>query len=274
MTGTSTPTPTSLQETPEKLKTNDHHNHHDHDDNEEHDEHEEHDHEGHDGDEEEHEYDSDEEHDDKMKKRAILKKKRSNLEIVKEDQLIPGDITDFKKKKSIQWSKYFGMDRRKKSVGWPRKIHYLNQVKRDQNIEYPLHSFKNHDDNDEQYNVNNKGLNEDNLQHMNDKLKTIENLIIDETLKYTGAHEGISDPQEIRQLKDHVVSRLATAYSLEKMRRALEKLKNSVDQEQHLQKNEIEPLKEATDKRIAIKKENPEFDNSKYVHTVQRKTII
>lgn len=254
-TSTSTVPPNNLEK-----PQNDQH-HHDHDDDEEHEEHDDHD--EHD-DEDDHDFDdSDEEHDDQKKKRAVLKKKRSNLEVVKEDQLIPGDITDFKKKKSIEWSKYFGIDRRKKSVGWPRKIHYATQSKRDQNIEYPLHNFRNHDDNtNEQYNNynNNKEFNEDNLQHMNDKLKTIENMIIDETLKYTGAHEGITNPEEIRQLKDHVVSRLATAYSLEKMRRALEKLKQSVDQERHLQNNEIEPVKEDKEKRVAIKKENPEFE--------------
>jgi hypothetical protein len=45
---------------------------------------------------------------------AVPAKKNSNLEVVKEDQILPGDISDMKKK-SIQWSKYFGLDRRKKS---------------------------------------------------------------------------------------------------------------------------------------------------------------
>jgi len=62
------------------------------------------------------------------------------------------------------------------------------------------------------------------LESMDKKLQSIEDFIIDETIKYTGAHEGINNQDEIRKLKDHVLSRLATAYSLEKMRRALDKL--------------------------------------------------
>lgn len=79
---------------------NDNEDHHDHDHAKEHDDDEDFD-------------DSDSDDDDKKKKRAI--KKRSNLEVVKEDQIIPGDISDFKKKKSVDWSNYFGMDRKKKS---------------------------------------------------------------------------------------------------------------------------------------------------------------
>lgn len=103
-------------------KKNDHshnvENQHDEDENENHHDHNqeldhEHDHaQEHDDDEDFDDSDSDD--DDKKKKRAV-KNKRSNLEIVKEDQIIPGDISDFKKKKSVDWSNYFGMDRRKKS---------------------------------------------------------------------------------------------------------------------------------------------------------------
>lgn len=52
---------------------------------------------------------------------------------------------------------------------------------------------------------------------------------------------GIGDPEEIQRLKDRVLSRLATAYSLEKMRRALEKLRQSVENENHLMHNIIDP---------------------------------
>lgn len=51
---------------------------------------------------------------------------------------------------------------------------------------------------------------------------------------------GINNPEEIQRLKDRVLSRLATAYSLEKMRRALEKLRQSVDNENHLMHNIID----------------------------------
>jgi hypothetical protein len=114
-----------------------------------------------------------------------------------------------------------------------------------------------------------KVYSEDKLNKMDQKLKNIEDLIIDETVKYTGAHEGISEPEEIEKLKDHVVSRLATAYSLEKMRRALGKLKQSVDDDNHIQMNEIldsnkrgESNNDKKEKRVAAKKEKVTFDNN------------
>lgn len=131
-----------------------------------------------------------------------------------------------------------------------------------QRDEYPIKNFRHHDEVSER---KPSGLNEEKLQNMNQKLKNIEDLIIDETVKYTGSHEGVSNPEEIQKLKDHVISRLATAYSLEKMRRALDKLKQSVDNERHLGQNEIDEEKRKTDadkaKRVAIKKEKVQFDN-------------
>lgn len=88
---------------------------HDHDNDDDHDHDHEHEHE-HDEDEDE-DGDFDEDDDDKKKKkkkRASLTK-RSNPEILKEDQIIPGDLNDFRRKKSVEWSKYFGLDRKKKS---------------------------------------------------------------------------------------------------------------------------------------------------------------
>lgn len=73
-----------------------------------------------------------------------------------------------------------------------------------------------------------------------------------------------------------MISRLATAYSLEKMRRALDKLKQSVDNERHLERNNIEESSSNNDaagdqpasnfdgkeKRVAAKKEKAQFDNN------------
>lgn len=87
--------------------------------------------------------------------------------------------------------------------------------------------------------------------------------------------QGITNPEDIVKLRENVISRLATAYSLEKMRRALEKLKHSVDLERHLGQNEVDTSRtsvtsdendsaEALDKnkRVAIKKEKVEYDNN------------
>lgn len=102
------------------------------------------------------------------------------------------------------------------------------------------------------------------LESMDKKLQSIEDFIIDETIKYTGAHEGINNQEEIRKLKEHVLARLATAYSLEKMRRALDKLRQSVDAENHLLGNVIESdseentLDRSWKKRYSIKKDQAE----------------
>lgn len=102
------------------------------------------------------------------------------------------------------------------------------------------------------------------LESMDKKLQSIEDFIIDETIKYTGAHEGINNQEEIRKLKEHVLARLATAYSLEKMRRALDKLRQSVDAENHLLRNVIESDSEENSldrnwkKRYSVKKEQAE----------------
>lgn len=62
----------------------------------------------------------------------------------------------------------------------------------------------------------------------------------------------------MKRLKDHVLSRLATAYSLEKMRRSLEKLRKYVEADNHLLRNVIEPddnSKNGLEKRLLVKKE-------------------
>ncbi|XP_055379432.1 trichohyalin [Condylostylus longicornis] len=219
-----------------------------------------------------HEHVSEEEDDEKKKKRSVAdkknikktsevpaatKKKRANLEVVKEDQIIPGDL-ESPKKKSIDWSNYFGLDRRKKSIFPLKKSKKMVPLKKRSPIDLLADEKR-----------RKRNFSEEKLDQMDSKLKSIEDLIIDETIKYTGAHEGIRDPEKIRELKDHVLSRLATAYNLEKMRRALEKLRESVENENHLSRNEIEALeddtkereKAAAAKRLSVKKEKVEFEN-------------
>lgn len=77
-------------------------------------------------------------------------------------------------------------------------------------------------------------------------------------------------PSESRNLKNHVADRLATAYSLEKMRKAIARLKQSMAFEKNLEKNLLgAPLddgdyydKKKKAKRVAVKKEKAEFDNN------------
>lgn len=220
--------------------------------------------EDHEDDEHDHEHDREHEHehehdgeyseefegeDEDKKKRSV--KKRSNLEVVKEDQILPGDIGEFKAKKSIQWNKYFGIDRRKKDGR--------------NSGAYPLSFYKTYDEDRKK-----KTLSQDKLEKMNRKLKTIEDLILDQTVKYTGDHEGgLIEPEELQKLKNKVVSRLSTAYSIEKMRRTLDKLKDSVgDDGNAVKNNEINTDKrddkKEKAKRVAVKKEKAEYDHSEH----------
>jgi len=66
------------------------------------------------------------------------------------------------------------------------------------------------------------------IDNMDAKLHNIEDVIVNEALKYTGAHEGTTDAKEIQEVKDKVLANLATAYNLEKMRQALREFKSSL----------------------------------------------
>lgn len=63
-------------------------------------------------------------------------------------------------------------------------------------------------------------------------------------------------------MKKRVISRLATAYSLEKMRRALNKLRKGNDQPNDSNDDQAEKKFDSDKaKRVAIKKEKVDFDN-------------
>lgn len=97
------------------------------------------------------------------------------------------------KKKSIRWADYFGVDKRKmKSAGYPAvsddwlvdqymKAAYGNRYS--QLYDKP------------------KRLRGDD---MDSKLRAMEDLIVDQAIKYTGAHEGTTDPNEMEEVKDQV----------------------------------------------------------------------
>ncbi|XP_017961270.1 uncharacterized protein LOC108654453 isoform X3 [Drosophila navojoa] len=171
-------------------------------------------------------------------------------------------------KKSIDWSQYFGLDRKKKS----EQLADVESKKRSEESNSSGggggSSSSNNEELDEleQKKKKKRDIDPEKLESMDKKLQSIEDFIIDETIKYTGAHEGIKNQEEIRKLKEHVLSRLATAYSLEKMRRALDKLRQSVDAENHLLRNVIEPESEENSldsqwpmkKRYSVKKEQAE----------------
>lgn len=141
------------------------------------------------------------------------------------------------KKKSIDWSDYFGYDRKKKFKDdndneWlMERYHKAIAMATKRKLEKPSQNL-NHKEKEEQGDKpdkkNSPNDEETKLEEMDLKLKNIEDSIIDEALKYTGAHEGMTDSKEIQDIKDRVISRLAAAYSLEKMRQALGEYKTSI----------------------------------------------
>lgn len=196
------------------------------------------------------------------------------------------------KKKSIDWSDYFGLDRRKKSEEnldneWlMERYHKAMAITSKRSAEYPLQHFRNHDQeskkkSQEIYEVKKDAKSEEaKIREMDEKLKSIEDSIVDDALKYTGAHEGTTDSKEIQEVKDRVISRLAAAYSLEKMRRALGEYKMNIAKERNrLKQSEQEgdylfseekrlsvPRKQAIDEEA--EKAQEEDNNIKCAHGV------
>lgn len=62
--------------------------------------------------------------------------------------------------------------------------------------------------------------NEANTMHnlKDDKLLWLEDALIDDALKYTGANQGTNDPEEISNVKNQVIENLNQAYNIEKLR--------------------------------------------------------
>lgn len=111
------------------------------------------------------------------------------------------------KKKSVDWSNYFGVDKRKKK-----------SFKRSGNDNWPV----------EQY-MRQNGINSVDTKDIDTKFRDMEDLILDQLIKYTGAHEGIRNPEQLHRIKQKIMTQLATAYSLEKMRHTLNDYKSAVD---------------------------------------------
>jgi len=67
---------------------------------------------------------------------------------------------------------------------------------------------KENDENEEMNNINLK----------DDKLMWMEDALINDALKYTGANQGTNDPEEINNVKNQVLANLNQAYNIEKLR--------------------------------------------------------
>uniref|UniRef100_A0A1A9UIY2 THD domain-containing protein n=1 Tax=Glossina austeni TaxID=7395 RepID=A0A1A9UIY2_GLOAU len=185
--------------------------------------------EGEDNNEQEHDQETDGEQNERKRKRESATRKHATT-LTKSRN----DEKGMRQKKSVDWSNYFGLDRKKKAMTAGDGNSNNGDMKKRSVIQFDTMAI---DDKDSR-----GKLDPEKLENMDKKLQSIEDFIIGETIKYTGAHEGIDNPEEIQRVKDRVLSRLATAYSLEKMRRALQKLRQSMDSENHLLRNIIDPL--------------------------------
>lgn len=171
-------------------------------------------------------------------------------------------------KKSIDWSEYFGMDRRrKKSEGesgaeeeekrrrkkkrdgedgrtaeeeklddWLLNQYYktlsmsTNAAKRKRGPSdrrrVPYAIARGEEEGGEEGEENG-------LDNMDGKLRRVEDAIVEEAIKDTGAHEGTpGGRKEAEEVRGRVLSRLAAAYSLEKMRKALGEFKASLQEDE------------------------------------------
>ncbi|CAH0562406.1 unnamed protein product [Brassicogethes aeneus] len=155
------------------------------------------------------------------------------------------------KKKSIDWSDYFGLDRRKKADNneWLiERYHKAMKTASKRNVQV---KEKNTTDRD----LADRLEEDEKIEDIDRKLKNMEDTIVDDTLKYTGAHQGATDSKQVQQVKNKVISRLAAAYSLEKMRNALGEYKLAIAKERErlkMQKNKDMDNKQQQEKRTSV----------------------
>ncbi|XP_034831558.2 uncharacterized protein [Maniola hyperantus] len=195
------------------------------------------------------------------------------------------------KKKSIDWSDYFGIDKRlQKSVSFVNNLNEDRLKKQyfdtfNKEVIYPLNSFRKHSfvkrnfvqakSNKESELQANQILspvirdekrspgsdNESKLDNIDRKLRNMEGLIVDEALHYSNIGEEL-DSKEEQEMKEKLLSRLAAAYSLEKMRKALKDFKQSLQLQKTSSGLHSSPdHADAKDKRVAVKKEKVILSN-------------
>ncbi|KAK6618084.1 hypothetical protein RUM44_002526 [Polyplax serrata] len=159
-------------------------------------------------------------------------------------------------KKSIDWSQYFGIDKRSQQ-NWlnndyvtraeshfltPKSKRYYaddrGNLGRVSDYQMPFDTRR----------FNKKSYPNDignNIDKVETKIGDIEEKIIDDALKYTGAHSGVAD-EDLAKVKGKVIQHLEAAYSLEKMKNALEEFKNLIKPEKSVATLEM-PKKSVTE---------------------------
>ncbi|XP_068626520.1 uncharacterized protein [Battus philenor] len=189
------------------------------------------------------------------------------------------------KKKSIDWSDYFGIDKRfKKSVSFVNDLNQDRLRKQyfdtfNKEVIYPVNSFRKHVnvkrnliqpkpneeteiqiDRAQAVAIRNDNKrtgvsdNDSKLDNIDKKLRNMEGLIVDEALHFSNVGEKL-DSKEEQEMKEKLLSRLAAAYSLEKMRKALKEFKQSLQAQKAINMKLAIDNEELKSKRVAVKKE-------------------
>lgn len=124
------------------------------------------------------------------------------------------------KKKSIDWSDYFGLDRRKKSDNldkewlmerYHKAVSMTAKRSTSENL-YPQRQEK----------LDFKDVpSKTKIKEIDEMLKEIEDSMIDDALKYTGSHQGVIENKQHQKVKDYLMAHLSGAYKIEKIRDAL-----------------------------------------------------
>jgi hypothetical protein len=89
----------------------------------------------------------------------------------------------------------------------------------------------------------------------------------------------------MKEMRSQLADRLATAYSIEKMRKAIGRLKQSIAFQKGLEQNLLEAAAAGENedddddekkkaKRVAVKKEKAEFDNNEYVSCLSHTLLL
>jgi hypothetical protein len=68
------------------------------------------------------------------------------------------------------------------------------------------------------YEKENEANEENTINLKDEKLMWLEDTLINNALKYTGANQGTNDPEEINNVKNQVLANLNQAYYIEKLR--------------------------------------------------------
>ncbi|KAJ2948036.1 hypothetical protein O0L34_g9834 [Tuta absoluta] len=195
------------------------------------------------------------------------------------------------RKKSIDWSDYFGIDKRgRKFVNGADQNRLRKQYFDTFNKEviYPVNSLRQHNfvkrnyveqkpNEDTEIQIDSAHLethsnekrdttkeNDEKLDNIDKKLKNMEGMLVDDALRYSEVDEEM-DSKEEQEMKEKLLSRLAAAYSLEKMRKALKEFKQSLQTQRSTDSSaDVSPTEsdEAKEKRVAVKKEKADIMNN------------